>query len=72
MAIIIMAQATSHAPCASNCACAEGLHFSAFHFTCNMIIFVLTLVSGSFDHHLVVQDYPVLHQEVHRVKINVL
>ena len=32
MAIIIMAQATSHAPCASNCACAEGLHFSAFHF----------------------------------------
>ena len=30
--IIIMAQATSHAPCASNCACAEGLHFSAFHF----------------------------------------
>ena len=21
----------SHAPCASNCACAEGLHFSAFH-----------------------------------------
>ena len=30
--IIIMAQATSHAPCASNCACAEGLHFSAFHY----------------------------------------
>ena len=30
--IIIMAQATSHAPCTSNCACAEGLHFSAFHF----------------------------------------
>ena len=29
--IIIMAQATCYAPCASNCACAEGLHFSAFH-----------------------------------------
>ena len=28
--IIIMAQATSHAPYASNCACAEGLYFSAF------------------------------------------
>ena len=26
-----MAQATSHAPCASNCACTGGLHFSAFH-----------------------------------------
>ena len=33
--IIVMAQATSHTPCASNCACAEGLHFSAFHCMCN-------------------------------------
>ena len=33
--IIIMAQATSHAPCASNCTCAEGLHFSAFHYCSN-------------------------------------
>ena len=32
MAIIIMAQATSHAPCHSNCACAEDLHISAFHY----------------------------------------
>ena len=34
MAIIIIIMpkhATSHAPCAKNCACAEGLHFSAFH-----------------------------------------
>ena len=28
---------TSHAPCASNCACAEGLHFSAFHYRSNSI-----------------------------------
>ena len=32
MAIIIIAQSTSHAPYASNCACAEGLHFSALHY----------------------------------------
>ena len=30
-AIIIIAQSTSQ-PCTSNCVCAEGLHFSAFHF----------------------------------------
>ena len=30
--IIIVAHATSHALCASNCTCAEGLHFSAFHY----------------------------------------
>ena len=30
---IIMAQATSHSPCSSNCTCTEGLHFSAFHYS---------------------------------------
>ena len=40
--IIIMAQATSHAPCASNCARAEGLHFSAFHYTIYTTCLIIT------------------------------
>ena len=44
--IIIMAQATSHAPCASNCTCAEGLHFSAFHLNSNRTWMPLEMISG--------------------------
>ena len=46
--IIIMAQATSHAPRASNCACAEGLHFSAFHYTGHNARLEIILFTSSF------------------------
>ena len=35
MAIIIISQSTSQAPCA------EGLHFSAFHYTCSECVYIL-------------------------------
>ena len=40
--IIIMAQATSHAPCASNCTCAEGFIIFA------VMKSVVTLLDSSF------------------------
>ena len=45
MAIIIIAQSTGHAPCASNCACAEGLHFSAFQYQSYFCIYIAALYS---------------------------
>ena len=39
-----MAQATSHALCASTCACAEGLHFSAFHFVNGLLWYGLMVL----------------------------
>ena len=51
--IIIMTQATSHAPCASNCACAEGLYFSAFRCTSTCVyshVDVYSYINALYSH----------------------